>query len=185
MRIAALLLAFMVTGMAFGAENLLKNPSFEEVGEAPDRAAYWNRWGDWMNREDSWTPTRSGKAMIGYHHWQIAGKDNSGLWQDAPAKKGQRYTFSIYVTRDEQKDAKAPREVEIALEATVDGGQMTIVTKKVPGSEIAIAPQWSKLQVTGMAAGETIRALVRITPSEEGPRGGSIKMDDAEVVVAR
>src|ERR1700693_2229715 len=32
----------------------LVNPSFEDPGNAPDRAAGWGRWGQWMNREEGW-----------------------------------------------------------------------------------------------------------------------------------
>ena len=80
--------------------SLLKNGSFEQQGGESDVALDWNRWGAWMNRETTWTPTHSGSAEIGYHHWQIASADTSGLWQDVNVEAGKRDTFSIYAQRD-------------------------------------------------------------------------------------
>jgi hypothetical protein len=45
------------------ALSKLANPSFGDAGDTPDRAAGWNRWGDWFNREEGWTPVRSGSTM--------------------------------------------------------------------------------------------------------------------------
>ena len=42
----------------------LVNPSFEDSGDAADRAAGWGRWGQWMNREEGWTPVHSGVSPI-------------------------------------------------------------------------------------------------------------------------
>lgn len=184
MRTVLTALLILCGALSCCGQELLKNPSFEEVGTEPDHAAGWERWGNWMNREDSWTPTRSGKALIGYHHWQIESGGDSGLWQDAPVQKGKRYTFSIYVTQDPAKDAKPVQRLELALEATIDGKQAVIVRKVIPGNEIATNPQWSRLSITGTAPSDKMRVLVRIAPSTEAPRGGAIKMDDASLKLA-
>jgi len=75
---------------------MLENESFEELGDSFDKASGWNRWGDWINREDSWTPTHDGTCILAYHHWQIETEDSSGFWQDAKnIRPGKMYTFSV------------------------------------------------------------------------------------------
>ena len=117
----ALIVSLCVVVAAFLVRaDLLQNPSFEEQGIAPDLAAHWYRWGQWINREDSWAPTRTGKCMIGYHHWQIEDANDSGIWQDITGVKvGQRFKFSVFVWFD--KTNAPAREVELRLEATRNG----------------------------------------------------------------
>ena len=92
------LLCLVTSITCLKADNLLKNPSFEDAGASPDNAADWSRWGDWINRESEWIPTHSGKCLIGYHHWQITKPDNSGMWQEIPAnvKASQKFKFSVF-----------------------------------------------------------------------------------------
>lgn len=165
--------------------SLLTNGSFEQAGDQPDLAAGWNRWGDWMNREAGWKPTHSGTAEIGYHHWQITSASTSGLWQDASVEPGKRYTFSIYAQHDRveanQHDAST---VELRLESTTPGGQVTVNSRNFDVSKLASGSDWTRLSISGTAASDNLRVLVVITPAEEGPRGGSIKLDDATLTPA-
>lgn len=164
----------------------LTNPSFEDPGDAPDRAAGWGRWGDWFNREDGWTPVRTGHCILGYHHWQIPSANDSGVYQDVTgAVKGTSYTFGIYTSVDKAKDAsKDPATIELRLEATVDGHQVTIASKLY--KVVDLPPDaWQKLSVTGAPTNNTLRVLVIVTPSPgNDARGGALRFDDASLELA-
>jgi hypothetical protein len=161
----------------------LVNPSFEDPGDAGDRAAGWSRWGDWFNREESWTPVHSGHCILGYHHWEIPSANDSGVYQDVTgAAKGMPYTFGIYASLDKAKDGrKDPMSIELRLESTVDGHQVTIASKLYKVADLP-PDAWQKLTVTGAPANATFRVLVIVTPSaENGTRGGALRFDDASL----
>jgi hypothetical protein len=165
----------------------LINPSFEVAGEASDRAAAWSRWGDWFNREDSWTPVRTGHCILGYHHWEIPNANDSGLYQDVTgAVKGTSYTFGIYASADKAKDASHDAvSIELRLESTVDTHQTTIVSKLYKVADMP-PDAWQKLTVTGAPTNDTFRVLVIVTPSpENGTRGGALRFDDAFLELAQ
>ncbi len=174
-------LCFATSVIALKADNLLKNPSFETEGKSGDTAADWNRWGDWINRETGWTPTHSGKCLIGYHHWQITGAQNSGIWQDVPGvRAGQKFTFSIFVYADApNKGDNAAEKIELRLEATRGGQQLQIQSVTVPVSDLPKDSAWHKVSVSGTTPEDNLRVLIVVTPAANGPRGGSIKFDDA------
>ena len=161
--------------------ELLQNPSFEEQGSAADRAAHWNRWGQWINREDGWVPTHSGKCLVGYHHWQIEDASDSGIWQDvADVKTGQRFKFSVFVWFDKTDDPA--RQVELRLEATRNGRQLTIESAKFAPKDFP-AGQWHQFSVTGTTPEDNLRVLIVVTPAATAPRGGAVKFDDASLAV--
>jgi hypothetical protein len=162
--------------------NLLVNGSFEQVGDQPDQAAKWLRWGDWINREDSWTPTHDGKALIGYHHWQIEKSDDSGMWQDVPVQAGKTYEFAIYVQRDDPGSGHGADNVQVALESPDSDPPKTIKLVKTKVEELATGDNWSRLTVRGVATANSVRVLIRIVPSADAPRGGAVKLDDASLV---
>lgn len=164
----------------------LTNPSFEDTGDASDRAAGWGRWGDWFNREDGWTPVHGGHCILGYHHWQIPSANDSGVYQDvAGAAKDTPYTFGIYTSADKVKDAsKDPVTIELRLESTVDGQQVTIASKLYKVADLP-PDAWQKLSVTGAPTNNTLRVLVIVTPSPgNDPRGGALRFDDASLELA-
>jgi len=162
----------------------LKNPSFEDSAKPKepdsDHAAYWGRWGVWVNRENSWKPTHSGRAMLGYHHWRVDTEEESGFFQDVTdAEADTPYTFRIYVFRDPKTNA---RELEVRIEE-LNGGE-------VYGSERYLAYDlshggWRKLTVTATSPKPGLRVSVRLLPHETGPRKGAIKFDDAKLLRAR
>jgi len=159
----------------------LVNPSFEDAGDAPDRATGWNRWGDWINREEQWTPVHSGHCILGYHHWQIADPKNSGVYQDVEhAATGAGYTFGIYVNLDKARSpARDALTIELRLESTVGGQQQTVASKLYKVADL-VPNHWEKLTVSGTVVNNSLRVLVIITPSpENGTRGGAIRFDDA------
>ena len=170
---------------AVSAQAQLVNTSFETQGAQSDVAEGWSRWGDWMNRESVWTPVKDGVCIIGYHHWQIEKGDNSGLYQDTKVEPGKNYTFSIYANADKAADSKNAETVELRIEATVDGVQATVASKTYNLSDIAAGNDWSKLQVSGVAPNDKMRVLVVINPSKEGPRGGAVKLDVAELTAGQ
>ncbi|MGO9527919.1 MAG: carbohydrate binding domain-containing protein [Verrucomicrobiia bacterium] len=159
----------------------LANPSFEDPGDATDRAAGWSRWGDWFNREEGWTPVRSGHCILGYHHWEIPSARDSGVFQDvAGVVKGASYTFGIYVSVDKAKNpSKDAVSIELRLESTADGSQQTVASKLYKVSDLP-PNDWQKLTVSGFANSGTLRVLVIVTPSPmDGTRGGALRFDDA------
>jgi hypothetical protein len=171
---------------AVSAQAQLVNSSFEIKGPQDDQAEGWLRWGDWMNREMTWTPVKDGVCIIGYHHWQIEKGDNSGLYQDMKVTAGQNYTFSIYANTDKSTDSsKNAESVELRLESTVNGTQATVTSKTYSLADIAAGTDWSKLQVSGVAPNDTLRVLVVVSPAKEGPRGGALKFDAAELTTGQ
>jgi|SRR5579862_3464470 len=170
-----------VTVLADAAVPKLVNPSFEDPGDAPDRAAGWSRWGQWINREDQWTPVRSGRCILGYHHWQISDANNSGVYQDVEhAVKGTEYTFGIYANLDKAKNpTQDALTIEMRLESIVNGQQQIVASKLYKVADFA-PDQWEKLTVSGAPSNDSLRVLVIITPSpQNGARGGAIRFDDA------
>lgn len=159
----------------------LQNSSFEESGDGPDLAAHWNRWGDWINRESGWSPTHGGKCLIGYHHWQIEGGANSGIWQEVPGvTPGQRFRFTVFVWVD--KTEAPAREIELRMEATRGDHQLTIQSATFPVKEMPTG-QWFPISITGTTPENHVRVLVVVTPSANAPREGAIKFDDAALEV--
>jgi hypothetical protein len=176
-----------VTVEESAAAPKLVNPSFEDAGDASDRAAGWNRWGEWLNREEGWTPVRSGHCILGYHHWEIPSANDSGAYQDVTGTvKGTPYTFGIYASADKAKDAsKNAVGIELRLESTVDGHQVTIASKLYKVAELP-PDAWQKLTVTGAPTNDTFRVLVIVTPSpENNTRGGALRFDDAFLELAQ
>jgi hypothetical protein len=163
------------------ADDLLVNPSFETQGDSMDTAASWNRWGDWINRETGWNPTHSGQCLIGYHHWQITSANNSGIWQEVQkVKAGQLYKFSIFACVDQLGAGANPLEkIELRLEATRDGKQVTINSATYKFADFPKDGSWMQLSVSGQTPENNLRVLVIITPAASGPRGGAVKLDDA------
>ena len=180
---AVVIALLMMAAVSAGAQ--LVNSSFENAGAQEDLAQDWSRWGDWMNRESTWTPVKDGVCIIGYHHWQIEKSDNSGLYQDMKVEAGKNFTFSIYANADKPTDSsKIAESVELRIESTVSGTQATVASKTYNLADIASGTDWSKLQVSGVAPNDTLRVLVVINPAKEGPRGGALKLDAAELTAA-
>jgi len=183
-------LAFVATVYGVSAEpqvakNLLTNSSFETASEEHDQASGWSRWGPWINREDSWAPTHEGKALIGYHHWQVESADDSGLWQDVTVTPGQTYQFTLFANRDDPGTGHGAESIELRLEASANDHQTTINTTTVKVADLAVGEKWSTLTVKGKATGTTLRVLIRVVPAKDGPRGGALKCDDATLVEIR
>ena len=169
----------VLSAMSASAQTLV-NPSFELEGAAPDMAASWSRWGDWMNRETGWEPVKDGTSIMAYHHWQIEKPDNSGLYQDLTVTAGKQYTFSIFANTDPAKDAAQDAEtVEIRLETTVGDAQSTVASKTYSFKDLASGKDWSSLRVSATAPNDKLRVLVIVNPAKNGPRGGAVKFDQA------
>ena len=178
-----LILCLASVGPTAHAQNLLKNPSYEEAGTSNDTAASWSRWGDWMNREDGWTPTHGGKCLVGYHHWEITSDQNSGLWQDVTTvKAGQKFKFSVFVAADAPAGGVSGAEkVELRLEAIRNGHEVLIESVTTPVADLQKSPGWHELSVKGTTPENNIRVLVVVTPASGTPRGGAVKIDDADL----
>jgi hypothetical protein len=165
---------------------MLKNGSFEEQGQESDRAEHWSRWGDWINRECSWAPTRDGACLTGYHHWQIEGKGNSGIWQDVVGvEAGAQVTFSVYANADRaEAGAQDFESVELRIETTIHGEQSVVASRRWPADAIATGSDWSRLFITTTIPKNPVRVVVIVTPGQgEKPRGGALKLDQAELAV--
>jgi hypothetical protein len=165
--------------------SLLVNGSFESPGDQPDEAAGWNRWGDRMNRETGWTPVHGGSSLIGYHHWQIERGEQSGLWQDVHVQGGRRYIFSIFAQHDPAKTGENDaKNLELRVESSLPGGQVTLNSRTFDIAKLPTGQRWAHLSVPATAASDTMRVLAILNSSDEGPRGGAVKLDDASVSLA-
>ncbi|HEY8965125.1 MAG TPA: hypothetical protein VIM58_01705 [Candidatus Methylacidiphilales bacterium] len=178
-----IVLAIIAVGfpLAGAVAQSLQNPSFEEAGSSPDRAAGWNRWGDWINRETEWRPAHGGSCLIGYHHWQIGEAKSSGLWQDVVGiKAGQKVTFGVWVWVD---PATAPASsIELRLETAGEKDQVAFASATFPLSELPLN-RWKELKVSGTVPKDGLRVLLIANPSAAAPRDGSVKLDDASLEV--
>lgn len=183
MKIAvALLLAALASGVLAEDVPLLKNASFEipldPENWACDQPAQWIRWGNWMNRETGWAPTKSGECLVGFHHFRLKGEDNAGFYQDVrDTARGHRYTFSIHAWVDKDTNAE---QIQLQLHSYHGGSVLTTgvfrVDRIVPG-------QWSNLSLTGSAPDDGMRVMVVVEPKKGGKfLKGAVKFDDAGLV---
>jgi hypothetical protein len=164
-----------------GAEPALQNPSFEESMDPDnftcDIAKSWTRWGHWMNRETGWQPTKSGTCLIGYHHWEINGTENSGLSQlVSGVRKGTSYTFSIFAFVDKDTNVES-------LQLRLSDGSQDIADQMIDIKSI-VRGEWTPLSVTGKALSDKMWVNVIIEPlkkvRDQWDRKGAIKLDDAD-----
>ena len=167
---------------ASGAFGQLLNGSFEEADSFRpnpygDLAAYWGRWGNWMNRETGWEPTHSGLGLMGYHHWEIQEPAMSGFYQDVTnVPPGSTCVFGIYFFKDPGTDAEF---VELRLERA--GGFFTYVSRMYPMNELRT--DWQRLWIKGTNDAPGVRVLVTVKPKQVNGRNGALKFDDAELTV--
>ena len=160
---------------------LLKNGSFENPMDVEnwtcDQPAQWIRWGNWMNRETGWRPTKQGECLIGFHHFRLKGEDNAGFYQDVrDAQKNQPYTFSIWAWID--KDANA-EDVRLEIHSYHGG---SVITSKVFRLSRFDRDQWVQLSITGSSPDDGLRLMVIANPKKNAafPKG-AIKFDVASL----
>ncbi|HPG00023.1 MAG TPA: hypothetical protein PLE77_08130 [Kiritimatiellia bacterium] len=172
-------LVLLVTSIAQAEE--LKNSSFEDPVESglgynwvSDRAANWDRWGGWFNRETSWTPVFDGQCMVAYHHWRIQGNETSGLYQDIPGlPAGKPYSFGIKVFKDRGANCDS---VEVRLEPFRGGDPIASTVYRMADLK---SDHWNQLTVVGTNATAGIRVLVIASPGKTNQRRGAMKFDSA------
>ncbi len=173
--------AAALASLAMGAEAELVNASFEEPMDpavwACDIAKNWTRWGHWMNRETGWMPTKSGTCLIGYHHWEINGTENSGLSQLVTGvTKGVSYTFSIFAFVDKDTNAES-------IQLRLSDGKQDIANQTIAMKSI-VRGEWTPLSVTGKAQSDKLWVNVIVEPMkkvmQQWDRKGAIKFDDAD-----
>ncbi len=174
----ALLLAALVSARA---EPLLQNASFEEPLDPAnftcDMAKGWTRYGHWMNRETGWRPTKTGDCLIGYHHWEINGTENSGLSQVlGDTVPGKDYVFSIQAFVDPDTNAES-------ILLRLSHGNDVLAEEIHPVATLA-RKEWTTLSVTGKAKSDKVQVSVIVQPlrkvQNQWDRKGAIKLDDAD-----
>lgn len=177
------LAAALTGGTAIAAAQLL-NPSFEEPGGdgslwISDRAARWERWGGWFNRETTWSPVHDGQCIMAYHHWKIQGDETAGIYQDiANLPPGQKFTFSVEIIKDKFTNADF---VELRLEPYLGG--KTLASRVYRMNDLKSA-KWTTLTVTGSSPTAGIRTLVVVKPGRNTTRKGALKFDAARLAPA-
>lgn len=182
MKVLGVMLVFVLAHSVAWAG--LKNASFEDLEIEQDNpygdlAAHWGRWGEWINRETAWKPTRSGKCLIGYHHWRVEGSDSSGIYQDVEElEPGKTYEFSVFAQKDKDTNAE---KVELRLEKI--GGFVTLASEVYEVGGIKVGG-WDRLTVSGkVPENETgLRVLIIVYPAQHPPRSGALKFDDADIL---
>ncbi len=118
--------------------------------------------------------------MIGYKHWVMTDVGDSGLFQNAVSiTAGGVYEFSLWIFVDKTKD-HAFGGIELRLESNLDGRQATIATNTVVSGDIPTG-SWVRLKVRGTAPVADLRVVIVFFPSIEEPRGGAVKIDDAQI----
>lgn len=175
-------MAFFPLGNACAQEAApsLSNPSFEFAGDKPEEVPGWGVWGGGIDRVDTWMPTRTGDAMVGYKHWVIRDNGDSGLFQDVTSvAAGAAYEFSVWIYVD-QANRNGFGGVELRLESGVDRRQVTVATNTVAGQDIP-SGRWSRVSVRGTAPVANLRVVIVFFPALEGPRAGAVKIDDAQI----
>lgn len=175
------LITAALTAFAMGAEPALQNSSFEESMDPAnftcDLAKNWTRWGHWMNRETGWQPTKSGTCLIGYHHWEINGTENSGLSQLVTGvTKGASYTFSLFAFVDKDTNAES-------IQLRLSDGKQDLADQTYDIKPM-VRGEWTSLSVTGKAVSDKMWVNVIIEPlkkvQNQWDRKGAIKLDDAD-----
>lgn len=179
-----ILAAILLTAGTTFAQQLT-NGSFEDFVDDQQAPDGWTTWGEGIHRETTWWPTLSGKALLGYRHWQVKGDFTSGVWQDVPGvKAGQKVKFSVSMMVDKHEDgANTAEEVELLLECTKNGQQETIASKKVPLADFPADGQWHEISVEGTTPVNSLRVLISAQPAREGSRTSAVKFDDASLEV--
>ena len=167
----------MLSSMAVCAQEL-KNPSFEESVDTrlwvSDRAANWERWGAWFNRETTWKPTLDGECVMAYHHWNIKQNEPSVIYQDIrDLPSGKMVKFSIKAFKDKGTNAD---QIEMRLEPYLGGG--TLASNVYRMSDLK-SDKWNELWVVGKSSTPGIRVLVVAKPARTDQRKGAIKFDCA------
>ena len=163
--------------------EFLKNGGFEDIETQQDNpygdlAAYWGRWGNWMNRETAWVPTHGGNCLMGYHHWEITEDSDSGCYQDIPdAPAGKKYSFAVFAFKDKKSNAQS---VELRLEA-LNGGET--LASRVYSIEEVNTDSWGEMSVSGENKTDGIRVLIIVKPKQGDGREGALKFDDASLTV--
>jgi hypothetical protein len=179
--ILSALFAAALASFAMGAEPALQNPSFEDamdpVNYTCDIAKNWTRWGHWMNRETGWKPTKSGECLIGYHHWEINGTENSGLSQlITGVRKDTSYTFSIFAFVDKDTNTES-------IQLRLSDGKQDIADESFDIKSM-VRGEWTLLAVTGKARSDKMWVNVIVEPlkkvQNQWDRKGAIKLDDAD-----
>lgn len=162
---------------------LLKNASFEIPLDpdnwACDQPAHWIRWGNWMNLETAWAPTKTGQCMMGFHHFRLKGEDNAGFYQDVrDVRGGREYAFSIFAWIDKETNAE---EIHLMI-ASYHGGSVLLdyVYKvgKLPRD------QWVRLATKFRTPNDGARVMVFVEPHKAGKFAkGAIKFDEASLQI--
>ena len=65
-----------------------------------------------------------------------------------------------------------------------DHGELTLNSQTFDVKRLASGGEWTRLSVSGTADASRMCMLVVITPAAAGPRGGSVKLDDAMLINA-
>jgi hypothetical protein len=164
--------------------QLLKNFSFEEPGATPIEASDWQHWGN-MERSTSWIPTHGGTCMMAYLHRAVITGQPAGIKQEVQnLKPGQRYKFYIFVMSGKPNSGTSTaKKIQLRLEAEENGKTVVVQSADFyPLADIPQDPRWHEISVTGVSPGNSLTAVLELTPSPETPRGGVLKFDEAVLV---
>jgi endoglucanase len=167
--------------------NLLRNASFEtKTTQREDRAADWQAWGQWLNRESGWSPKRDGQCVLGYHHYRIEQPESSGWYQDVTGlSPGETYTFAVWANRDKPAEGKfGPDSIELRVEYVEGDRVWQLASRTYKVNDLASGDAWSRLSVKATIPRGRARLLLVVNPSNRTPRDAALKFDDASLRVA-
>jgi glucan 1,3-beta-glucosidase len=124
--------------------SLLANSSFEWNGSPDDPPSGWKRWDEPIDRDPP-AHDRQNDA-------------SAGLSQDLSVVPGRRYELSIWAKPT--SPANQTGTLELRLENTVEGGQVTLNLRKYAISELARGDALARLSVSGTAISDKLRILL-------------------------
>ena len=111
--ILALFLLSAMQVFAQAAPNLLKDPSFEGSMGEREFSKHWTKFG----RAFCENITPRSKVFVAKLHGQFDGKTNySGVYQDVPAKEGNRYIAGVYLRQNSGDVLEKGNEAWLKLE---------------------------------------------------------------------
>ena len=98
----------------------------------------------------SWTPVRSGHCILGYHHWQIPERKDSGVYQDVEHVVKGMNVHLWHLRQFGQGQEAVARRADHRVASGIDRGRepQTVASKLYKVADLP-PDDWQKLTVSG------------------------------------
>lgn len=166
--------------------NLLRNPSFELVGNITTNALYWtpndpdlngDRWGtavrvNWRSNSGAWQGAIRGL-------WANAGS-SGGMWQEVPAMPGRAYRLTGWFWADNTWGA-GEQSFKLEFLSGTGGGQTLLAA--TTSSLSGVSQSWVQRTLTGVAPSNAAWVRVVVLANSIGS-DGALQFDDLNLELA-